>query len=254
MKPGLVSYNAAKDWNLPAVLHNCAAAGIQAFEARTTHAHGIEPSLSSEQRRDVKQQFAGAGVVLWGLGSVCEFHSDQPEIVQANIEECKRFVQLADDVGARGVKVRPNGLRKDVSTEDTLKQIADALRVCGDFGAQHNVEVWLEVHGAETQKPALMRQIMDFCGHPNVGVCWNSMGTDIADGSIQSSFESLRPFIKSCHINDLWGPYPYSELFSLLQSSGYDRFALCEVNTPVPAEQGEDFLTRYREKVQELQK
>ena len=45
MKLGLVSYNVARDWDLPTVLKNCAAAGIAGFEARTTHAHGIEPTV-----------------------------------------------------------------------------------------------------------------------------------------------------------------------------------------------------------------
>lgn len=254
MKLGLVSYNVAKDWDLPTVLKNCAAAGIAGFEARTTHGHGIEPSLSADKRREVKQQFADAGIMLWGLGSVCEFHSEKPATVAKHIEDCKRFVELAAGLGAKGVKVRPNGLRKDVPPETTLKQIGEALRTCGEFGQAHGVEIWLEVHGAQTQIPSNIRQIMDFCGHTNVGVCWNSNGTDVENGSVRTAFELLKKDIKSCHINDLWGKYPYRELFQLLSASGYERFTLCEVGTAVPADKGVEYLKRYREKWEELQR
>ncbi len=254
MKLGLISYNVAKGWDLPTVLKNCAAAGIAGFEARTTHAHGIEPSLSAEKRQAVKRQFADAGLVLWGLGSVCEFHAESPATVTKNIEECKRFVELAADLGAKGVKVRPNGLRKDVPPEATLKQIGEALRTCGEFGAAHSVEIWLEVHGPQTQIPSNIRQIMDFCNHANVGACWNSNPTDVENGSVQASFDLLKKDIKSCHINDLWGKYPYRELFSLFNAAGYDRFTMCEYATSIPADKGIEFLKRYREKWEELQR
>lgn len=254
MKLGLISYNVAKDWDLPTVLKNCAAAGIEGFEARTGHAHGIEPSLSPQRRQQVKQQFADAHVTLWGLGSTCEFHAADPAVVQKNIDECKAFVQLAQDLGAHGVKVRPNGLRKDVPVDKTLEQIATALRTCGQFGQEHGVEIWLEVHGPETQQPKHIRRIMDLCAHPSVGACWNSNNTDIENGSVRANFELLRPFIKSCHINDLWSNYPYRELFGLFNATGYDRFTLCEVGAPVAADSGATFLKCYKGLWQELQR
>lgn len=255
MKLGLVSYNVARDWDLPTLLKNCQAAGVAGFEARTTHAHGIEPNLSPQRRREIRQQFADAGVVLWGLGSVCEFHAPDPAVVQRNINDCKEFVLLAKDVGARGVKVRPNGLRSDVPPDKTLEQIGQALQPCGQFGADHGVEIWVEVHGAETQRPGHMKRIMEACGHRNVGVCWNSNPTDRDEnGSIKRAFDLLRPHLLSCHINDLWGDYPYRELFTLLRGSGYDRYTLCEVGASIPADSGSVFLKCYRGLWSELQR
>src|SRR5688572_24178155 len=66
---GLISYNVAANWDLPTVLRVCKAVGIPAFEARTTHKHGIEPTLTPEQRKDVRRQFADAGVKFWSSGT-----------------------------------------------------------------------------------------------------------------------------------------------------------------------------------------
>ena len=51
MKLGLISYNVAQDWDLPTVLKNCKAAGIEGFEARTGHKHGIEPTCRRSAAR-----------------------------------------------------------------------------------------------------------------------------------------------------------------------------------------------------------
>jgi sugar phosphate isomerase/epimerase len=248
---GIVTYMIAADWDVPTILRVCRSVGISDVELRTTHKHGVEPSLSKDQRQAVKKHFADAGVALWGLGSTCEFQSPDPSVVQKNVEACKRFIDLAHDVGARGVKVRPNGLPRDVPPEKTLEQIGKALLPCGQAAADAGVEVWVEVHGGGTQKPPNMKSIMEHCGHRSVGLTWNSNPEDVVNGSVAESFALLRPWLRSCQINELYkdgfGRYPYRELFRLMRESGYDRVTLCEVGKAMPTpETGEELLRYYK--------
>lgn len=53
-KLGLVTYNVASQWDLPTTLKVCQEAGIAAVECRTTHKHGVEPTLNAAERREVK--------------------------------------------------------------------------------------------------------------------------------------------------------------------------------------------------------
>jgi Xylose isomerase-like TIM barrel len=245
---GLVTYNVAKSWDLETVLALCRGAGFQAVEFRTTHAHGVELSLSPAERADVKARCEAAGMRQVSLGTTCEFESPDPAVVRANVEECGRWVRLARDVGARGVKVRPNGLPEGVPVERTVEQIGRALAECGRDAADHGVEIWVEVHGPGTKEPAVMRRIMDACAHPGVGVTWNSNDSDVKDGSVKESFALLQPFVRCAHITDLWSPYPYRELFALLEQARFDGFTLCEFPEPVPADEGAAWLLRYRER------
>lgn len=226
---GLVTYNLARAWDVPTIIARCKATGFAAVELRTTHAHGVEPDLSPAQRKEVRQRFEDSGIVLWGLGTVCEFHSPDPAVVRQNIETCKRFCELARDVGAKGVKVRPNDLPEGVPPEKTLEQIGKALIECGQAGADNGVEIWLEVHGRGTQEPPNIARIMQHCGHPSVGITWNSNPTDVKDGSVRESFELLKGYIRSCHITELTSSYPWRELFGLLKSIGYNRYTLAEI-------------------------
>jgi sugar phosphate isomerase/epimerase len=248
---GIVTYMIAAEWDVPTILKVCKNVGLTDVELRTTHKHGVEPSLGKEQRQTVRRQFADAGVNLWGLGTTCEFHSPDGAAVRKQIETCKQFIDLARDVGAKGVKVRPNGLPKEVPVEKTLEQIGKSLVPCGEAAADAGVEVWVEVHGGGTAKPANMKAIMEHCGHKAVGVTWNSNADDVVNGSVAESFALLKPWILSCHINQLYndalGRYPYRELFSLLRSAGYDRPTLCEVGKGMPTpETGEEMLRYYK--------
>lgn len=266
-KLGMISYNVAKDWDLDTILKVCKEVGIAALEARSTHKHGIEITLPASERPTVKKKFADSGVAFWGCGSACEFHSPDPEVVKKNIEECKQFIKLTVDLGGRGVKVRPNGipvakdapkgtLPTDAQVAKTCEQIGKALRECGKAASDAGIEICMEVHGRITQLPKNAHAIMQACGHPSVGVTWNSNETDVVNGSIAESFALLKPFLKSCHINDLTkdasGVYPYRELFKKFREMGYDRYTMCEYNKSFDPVAGLEFMKGYKKLWTEL--
>src|SRR5260370_5588041 len=104
----MVTYELGKDWDVETIITNCEVTGFEAVEPRTTHKHGIELSLSKERRAEVRKRFENSRVRLLSLGTVCEFQAAQPAIVEKNIEEARRWCELAHDLGCLGVKVRPN--------------------------------------------------------------------------------------------------------------------------------------------------
>jgi sugar phosphate isomerase/epimerase len=230
-KLGTVTYNLAKDWDVPTIIKNCESTGFEAVELRTTHKHGVEPSLGVAERADVKKRFADSKVRLLSLGTVCEFHSTDAAEVRKHVEGCRKFVELARDLGCMGIKVRPNGIPKEVPEEKTIEQIGLALRECGKMGADAGVEIWVEVHGKDSAHPPRCAAMMQACGHDSVGICWNSNPTDLMGGtSVQPAFDLLKPWLKHCHINELWNEqYPWRELFSLLRKAGYNRYTLAEI-------------------------
>ena len=238
MQLGLVTYNLAKDWDLDTIIEKCAERGFAGVELRTTHAHGVEVSLSAAERADVKRRFADSPVALVGLGSVFEYHAVDPDDVRRNIEGTKEYVKLAADVGAGGVKVRPNGLqvKHGVPKEKTLDQIGAALRECAEFAQDYGVAVRMEVHGQDTSDPPNMRHILHAADHPNAFACWNSNPGEVKNGSVRENFDLLAQWIGLVHISDLCQPsYPWRELLGLLHGQGYTGFCLAEApESPEP--------------------
>lgn len=233
MRLGLVTYNLAKDWDIPAIIERCRTTGFEGVELRTTHAHKVEVNLSKEEREEVKKRFKDSPVELVGLGSVFEYHAIDSEEVRRNIEGTKEYVKLASDVGAPGVKVRPNGFqdKAGIPREKTLEQIGLALRECGEFASNFGVEIRLEVHGEGTCEVPYIHRIMEIADHKNVFVCWNSNLTDVdSKGSVKSNFNLVKDKIRLVHINELYREdYPWRELFSLLKNAGYEGFCLAEI-------------------------
>jgi sugar phosphate isomerase/epimerase len=236
MQLGLVTYNLAKDWDLSTLIENCEKTGFAGVELRTTHAHGVEPELDSAGREQVRRRFEQTPVRLLSFGTTCEFHSADPAEVRRHITRCGEFVRLAQDVGALGVKVRPNGFPEGVTEEKTLEQIGHALRECGEVAAAAGVQIWLEVHGCGTCQLPHIRTILDHADHPNVLACWNSNQADKDDnGAIEANFARVAARIGSVHINELYrADYPYRTLFRLLRESGYQGFCLAELGQTSP--------------------
>src|SRR5437762_14369768 len=98
LKLGTVTYNIAKDWDLPTLIKNLTAAGFDAVELRTTHKHGVEIALPPAARAEVRKRFEGSAVRIGGLGTTCEYQSPDPALLRKNIDETKAWVMLAHDV------------------------------------------------------------------------------------------------------------------------------------------------------------
>jgi sugar phosphate isomerase/epimerase len=227
---GTVTYNIAKDWDLPTILEKLEKLGYAGVELRTGHAHKVEVDLTADQRREVKKRFEDSPVDLAGLGSAFEYQSRDPAEVRKNIEGTKQYVRLAHDVGAPGVKVRPNGIPKGAELDATLRQIGRALHEVGEDAEGFGVEIRVEVHGNVTSLVPNLAKIIAYADQPNVFVCWNSNPSDVVDGSVRDNFRLVGPKIREVHLRDLFVPdYPWAELFALLDAQGFQGFTLAEI-------------------------
>ncbi len=230
MKLGTVTYNLAETWDIETIIKNCEAARFDGVELRTGHAHKVEVTLGKEEREQVKQRFADSKVQLMGLGSAFDFHTPDQDKLKQDIAATKEYIVLAHDVGATGVKVRPNGLPKEVPKEKTLEQIGRSLRELGEFGEKYGIVIRLEVHGTSTSLLPNIRSILDVAGHKNVGVCWNSNQSDLEGDGFDHNFDLVKDRIFSVHMRDLYlEEYPFRKLLTRLNETGFTGYCLAEI-------------------------
>jgi sugar phosphate isomerase/epimerase len=246
---GCVTYDLLKNMDLDTVIQTLETVGFAAVELRTGHKHGVEPSLGAAERAKVRDRFQRSKVKLLSYGSTCEFQSPDAAERRKQIDLAKSFVDLAKDTGAIAVKVRPNGLPQGVPVATTIQNIAAGIREVAEYGQTKGIEIWMEVHGRDTQEPKTSAEILRTVANPNAGACWNSNPTDVKDGTIRPSFELLKSYIRNVHINELSNAYPWRELFTLLRASGYNRYTLCEV---AESKEPERFMRYYKALWQQL--
>jgi sugar phosphate isomerase/epimerase len=230
LRLGTVTYNLAKDWDIATIIKNCAEAKFEGVELRTTHAHGVETTLPKAQREEVGKRFKDSPVELMGLGSAFDYHTPDQAKLRQDIAATKEYIVLAHDVGARGVKVRPNGLPKEVPKEKTLEQIGKSLRELGQYADNYGIAIRLEVHGTGTSLLPNIRAILDAAGHQNVGACWNSNQSDLEGEGFDHNFDLVKDRIFSVHLRDLFlEEYPFRRLFTRLNEIKFSGFCLAEV-------------------------
>lgn len=232
MRFGLVTYQWGKEWDLPTLIRNCETAEVYGVELRTTHAHGVEPDLSSGQRKDVRKRFADSPVTLAGLGSNERFDDPEPAVLAKAIEATKDFIILSHDVGGSGVKVKPNSFHKNVPHEKTIEQIGRSLNIVGEFSAEYGQQVRLEVHGRCCELPTI-KAIMDVADNPNVAVCWNSNQKDLAGKGLEYNFNLVKDrFGATAHVRELESTnYPYQQLINMFVEMDYKGWVMLEASS-----------------------
>lgn len=233
MKFGLVTYMWGFDWDLPTLIANCEKAGYLGIELRTQHAHKVETNLNATQRAEVKKMFADSPVDCVGYGSNFEFHSPDPEQLRTNIEQSKEYVILCHDIGATGLKVKPNDLPASVPKEKTFAQIGASLNEIGKFARDYGQLIRVEVHGNLTQELPNMKAIFDHVTEPNVKMNWNCNDQDLLPPGLEGNFNMVKKWLgDSVHIRELnVGNYPYKQLFDLFGRMDYNGWILLEART-----------------------
>jgi hypothetical protein len=191
MKLGLVTYQWGSNWDLPTLIANCEAAGYKGVELRTEHAHKVEINLTPYQRKEVRKRFADSSVKCIGYGSNFEFHSPDPTKLRENIDQAKEYIKLCKDIGAKGLKVKPNYMPPEVPKEKTIAQIAASLNEIGKFARDYGQLIRVEVHGEITQEIPNMKAIFEQVTKKNVRMCWNCNDQDLLTPGLEENFRSV---------------------------------------------------------------
>lgn len=229
IKYGLVTYQWAKDWDLPTLLKNMRETGVLGVELRTTHKHGVEPTLNETQRDEVRKRFADAGLTLVGIGSDERFDNPDPAVVKKAIEATKGFIQLSHDVGGSGVKVKPDKFHPNVEKQKTIEQIGMALNELGEYANGFGQQIRLEIHGQCAQLPTI-EAILKIAGNSNVAACWNSNPTDLEEPGLEHNFNLVKDrFGETCHIHRMeQKDYPHQKLIDLMVGINYNGWMMLE--------------------------
>ncbi len=137
------------------------------------------------------------------LGSSAALHLPKGEERKKNLDEAKRFIDLAEKLDCPFVRVFPNQLPKDREKQESLNLITEGLRELGKYASQTRVSVLLESHGELIFKNDLLA-VMQGAAHPHVGLVWDICNMWIATKEAPDEvYALLKPYIRHTHIKDL---------------------------------------------------
>jgi sugar phosphate isomerase/epimerase len=229
------------DWTFPAIMDFAVKNGYAGIEIRGilrqmdltlcpefNSASNIAATLRQMQDRKLK---------FVDLGSSAELHHADATIRQKNVDEGRRFIDLAQQLHCPYVRVFPNRLPKEQDRDATLELITKGLLELGEHARNSGVTVLLESHGDLTDS-TLLAKLMSDAAHPNTGLIWDIYNMwSITKEPPAQVYSRLKKYIRHTHIKDGktvdgkeqyqllgQGESPVFEAIGLLYKDGYPGY------------------------------
>ncbi len=169
--------------------------------AQAGHRHGIEPEASPRERAAARKAAEDAGVEIACLATSCRYVLADPGERAAMVEESRRLIELADEVGAGRMRVFGGNIPEGMSREEAAAVAAESLRQVGEEAGAAGVVVCVETHDAwrDARHLASLLRAVD---HPNVQANWDIMHPVRAGMTIDEAFAAIGPWVRHCHFHD----------------------------------------------------
>jgi sugar phosphate isomerase/epimerase len=194
------------DWNFDTIINFAAANNYNGIEFR-----GIQremdltkcpPFNSDKAIKSSLKKLNDKNLKAVDLGSSCELHHKETDTRQKNLNEGKRFIDLAQKLNCPYIRVFPNDFPDNQTREETIALIIDGLKYLGDYAADKNVTVLMETHGKVVYAKDIFN-IMQQTNHPHVGLVWDAYNMwSVTKESPAAVYSTLKNYIKHAHIKD----------------------------------------------------
>ncbi len=229
------------DWSFAHAAEMASQHGYAALEVRLYNGEIIPADLSQSERANVRRVLAQNKIGIVGLGASTRFSFPDAAERQANLDELKRYVELAADLEVPLVRTFGSPGQLAITMEEAIQYCADALNAVAPHAEKLGVSVALETHDAfckGVDVAAVLAQVESSA----IGAIWDvhhpfRMGEDI-----ETTWRVLGPRVKHIHIKDgvrradgSWqlvllgqGEVPCRAVVELLHREGYQGYITVE--------------------------
>ncbi|HET7217923.1 MAG TPA: sugar phosphate isomerase/epimerase family protein [Vicinamibacterales bacterium] len=192
-------------WPWTRVLEQAAALGYAAIELR-----GIEgemdltkrPEFAAGRIAQTLKDLEALDLKISDLGASARMHEADAKVRAAQLDEGKRFIDLAAQLRAPYVRVFPDKIAAGETLATTVPRIVDGLRALGEHARPAGVSVIMESHGDFTNTPALL-EVFKGVAMPNVAFLWDAHHTVVAGKEDPAqTFKALGPWVRHTHLKD----------------------------------------------------
>lgn len=228
------------DWSFDEILDFAQKHGFSALEFR-----GLKREIDLTKSPDFNttnintsiQKLKQHNLRIINLGASTALHYTDKTEREKNIDEAKRYIDLAQQLSCPYIRVFPNKLPKDDTRNEVITLIIEGLKVLGDYAKNTNVTVLMETHGDVVHTEDLLK-IMQAVNHEKVALIWDisNMWT-ITKQPPAEVYSKLKPYIRHTHIKDATlngdkinytligkGQVPIFEAINLLRKDGYKGY------------------------------
>ncbi|MGE0129432.1 MAG: sugar phosphate isomerase/epimerase family protein [Blastocatellales bacterium] len=195
-------------WEWKTILDQAAQNGYAAIEMRGLMGEmdlAKSPQFTGAKLKESLKDLDALGLKISDLGASTNMHEPDAARRARQMDEAKRFIELAHQLRSPYVRVFPNQLVKGEERKATIDRIVAGLRELGDHAKGSAVTVIVESHGEFVTAPLLL-EIIKGANHPNVAFLWDAHHTCVAGEKPAETFKQLGRYVRHTHLKDSRAP------------------------------------------------
>jgi sugar phosphate isomerase/epimerase len=199
------------NWEWKKILDFASGHGFAAIELR-----GIEeyldlppdPIFAANRIAQTRQEIQASGLKIACVSSSTNLYMEDSAERARQLEDARRFVDLASSLGSPYVRVFGGKAESDsspVPDAATKSRVAAGLRELGEYGGPRNVTIILESHDHFTSS-ATLKDILREADSQHVGLLWDAHHTFAISGEEpEYTAKELGKWIRHVHLKDSIG-------------------------------------------------
>lgn len=234
MNPIAFSTLACPGWSIQTIITRAAEFSYDGIEWRGGPEGHVQPTMPSSEKTALQKMSADAGLRALAVTAYTGFISHLAEERQSNVDELRRYADLAAELGADFVRAFLGELPEGTNlTPSIYKNISDCLNTAAEYAISVGVRIAVEPHDNFTRSEAVS-PVFDK-SHPDLRVIWDLGNTFAAGEGPEEGFMMLKERLAYVQVKDgigrdsNWqlcalgrGNVPLAHAFTLLVENGYE--------------------------------
>jgi sugar phosphate isomerase/epimerase len=221
------------EWPRPTVVAQAAALGFDGIEWRGGPDGHVNPALPPAERTALRRLTADHGLFALAVSAYTAFVSDNPAERQANVDDLRRHVDLAADLGAPYVRLFLGELTPGVTLDSVYDRIVACLAQAQPHAEAAGVGLAIEPHD-DFFRPHTVVPVLQRLPRPSLGIVWDIANTYVVGDAPATGYALLGARLFYVHVKDVIGRWPdrtlklvgegeapLADAFNLLLAGGY---------------------------------
>jgi sugar phosphate isomerase/epimerase len=215
MNPITFSTLACPHWQIETIIAKASEYGYDGIEWRGgPHGH-LQPDMPTTTRTRLRGQCSDAGLTSLAVTAYTSFVSNSAKERQDNVDELRRYADLAAEIGAHYVRAflgeLPEGTKRDPGI---YQNISDCLNAASEYADSVAVKIAVEPHDDFVRSPTLV-PILSRVPHPALRVIWDIGNAFAAGEEPAEGFDLLKDRLAYVQVKDGKGRNPDWQLCSV---------------------------------------
>ena len=236
MNPITFSTLACPGWSVDTIITKAAEFGYDGIEWRGGPEGHVQPATPSSEKTALRKMSGDAGLKTLALTAYTSFVSSLAEERQSNVDELRRYADLAAELDADYVRAFLGELPEGTNLTSSIYQnILESLNAASEYAISVGVRIAVEPHDDFVRSAVVSPLLRHESSHPDLRVIWDLGNTFAAGEDAHDGFRLLKDHLAYVQVKDGirrdsgWqlcavgqGNVPLAQAFTLLLENGYE--------------------------------